>query len=185
MKCTIAANEMERAAIVRQRYEIFVEEFNFFEPGNDAKRIESDLYDDYALLFGVWEKESLIASCRLVLPNTAVGLPTLNTMVIDQEIFQHDRPTAEISRITVAAHHRTFKQTIKVLQSMQREISLVSDDYGIQQWIGAVEPAFLRLLHQSHLPYRPIGPLQFKIGAERYPVCLESQDYTTSIKECP
>lgn len=182
MECTIASSGRERNAILRQRYDVFVEEFHFFAPNADGKRMECDSYDDHALLFGVWENETLIASCRLILPDKVFALPTLAAMVIDSEPFRNNQPTAEISRITVASHHRTFKKTIKVLQSMQQEIYRVSAERGIVEWIGAVEPAFLRLLHHARLPYRTIGPLQFHIGAERYPVSLSAQDYTASLK---
>ncbi|MFZ3051769.1 MAG: GNAT family N-acetyltransferase [Sulfuricurvum sp.] len=183
MKCSIATTEIERTAILRQRYDIFVEEFNFFTSREDGKPIEYDAYDDHALLFGVWEKDTLIASCRLVLPNDLLGLPTLNNMKIDSEKIQDDQPTAEISRITVAPSYRAFKKTIKILQTMQEAIDRTSTDHGITQLIGAVEPSFLRLLNCSSLPYRPIGPIQYLIGAERYPVILRAQEYTISLKE--
>jgi N-acyl-L-homoserine lactone synthetase len=178
MECKMASNEMEQSAILRQRYDVFVEEFNFFAPREDGKRIEYDAYDEHALLFGVWEKDMLIASCRLILPINPLGLPTLNTMVIDSEKLQDIQQTAEISRITVASDQRAFRKTIKVLQTMQKEINRISANYEIIQWIGAVGPRFLRLLNQSRLLYRPIGPLQFHIGSERYPVLLRLQDYT-------
>lgn len=183
MKCKIASTETERTAILRQRYDIFVEEFNFFAPKDDGQRIESDKYDDYSLLLGVWEKDTLIASCRFVLPNSMLGLPTLNSMIIDSQMLRDDQLTAEISRITVASDHRMFKKTIKVLQTMQEEIDRISGNYGITQCIGAVEPSFLRLLNCSRLPYSPIGPLQYLIGAERYPVILTALNRTTSMKE--
>lgn len=174
----------EQIAILQQRYDIFVEEFHFFVPKEDGQRVEYDQHDEYALLFAVWENDTLIASCRLILPNNALGLPTLNSMTIDSIKFQRDQPTAEISRIAVASAHRTFKKTIKILQVMQNEIHRVSLDYGIVQFVGAIEPAFLRLLNCSGLPYTPIGPLQYLIGAKRYPVMLSTLEYTTSIKEC-
>lgn len=183
VKCQVALTVTEKSAILEQRYAIFVEEFHFFEPKEGSERIEYDQYDEHSLLFGVWEKENLIASCRLVLPNDILGLPTLNTMIIDSEKLQNIQQTAEISRITVASDQRAFRKTIKVLQTMQKEINRVSADYGITQWIGAVGIRFLRLLNQSRLPYRSIGPLQFHVGAERYPVLLRLQDYTSSRKE--
>lgn len=183
MQCKIASNETEQSAILRQRYDVFVEEFNFFTPGEDGQRIEYDPYDEHALLFGVWEQDLLIASCRLILPNNPLGLPTLNTMLIDTEKLQDIQQTAEISRITVASDQRAFRKTIKVLQTMQKEINRVSADYGITQWIGAVGTRFLRLLNQSRLPYRSIGPLQFHVGTERYPILLRLQDYTSALKE--
>ena len=183
MECKIASTEIEKTAILRQRYDIFVKEFNFFVPREDGQRIEYDKYDDYALLLGVWEKGDLIASCRLVLPNTILGLPTLNAMTIDSDKLQSDQLTAEISRITVASNHRMFKKTIKVLQTMQKEIDRISANRGIIQCIGAVEPSFLRLLNCSRLPYSPIGPLQYLIGAERYPVVLLAKNHTTSLNE--
>lgn len=184
VKCTIASTEMERTAILQQRHDIFVEEFNFFTPREDGQRIEYDKYDDHALLLGVWENDTLIASCRLLFPNSTLALPTLKSMKIDSEKFQRESPTAEISRITVSKGHRAFKKTTKVLQSMQKEINRISANHGIVQLIGAVEPSFLRLLNCSGLPYIPIGPLQYLIGADRYPVMLCSLEYTTPIKEC-
>ncbi|MDD5161206.1 MAG: GNAT family N-acetyltransferase [Sulfuricurvum sp.] len=183
MECRVASTEDERTAILRQRHDVFVEEFNFFVPKDDTQKIEYDQYDAYALLFGVWEKEILIASCRLILPNNPLGLPTLISMQIDPEKFQSDLKTAEISRITVASTQRAFRKTIKILQTMQKEINRISADYGIIQWVGAVGPTFLRLLNQSRLPYRPIGPLQLHIGAERYPIILILQEYISSLKE--
>jgi len=183
LKCHLSSSVAEQNAILRQRYDVFVEEFNFFTPREDGQRIEYDTYDDHALLFGVWEQDLLIASCRLILPNTPLGLPTLNTMVIDSEKLQDIQQTAEISRITVASDQRAFRKTIKVLQTMQKEINRVSANYEINQWIGAVGPRFLRLLNQSRLLYRPIGPLQFHVGTERYPILLRLQDYTASLKE--
>jgi N-acyl-L-homoserine lactone synthetase len=183
MECKVASTKSEQTAILRQRHDVFVEEFNFFTPKDDIQKIEYDQYDAYSLLFGVWEQEILIASCRLILPNCPLGLPTLTSMNIDFEKFQTDQTTAEISRITVASTQRAFRKTIKILQTMQKEITRVSSDYKIMQWVGAVGPTFLRLLNQSRLPYRPIGPLQLHIGAERYPIILTLEDYTSSLKE--
>ena len=178
VKCSVASTEMERTAILRQRYDIFVKEFGYFLPKEEDDRLEYDSYDTHSLLFGVWEDGSLIASCRLVLPNSSLGLPTLKAMVIDAKKIQCDQPTAEISRITIAPEHRVFRKTIKILQTMQEEINRVASEYGIEQFIGAVEPSFLRLLNCSKLSYQPIGPLQYLIGAERYPVILTHKNFT-------
>lgn len=183
MKCQVASTVAEKNAILQQRYAIFVEEFHFFEPHDDSDKIEYDRYDEHSLLLGVWEKEKLIASCRLVLPNNILGLPTLNAMMIDSNKLKNNDKTAEISRITVAAAHRTFKNTIKIMKIMQKELYRISSDYNIMQWVGAVEPSFLRLLQHSALPYVPIGPLQHLIGADRYPVILTIRDYAVSMKE--
>lgn len=183
LECRIALSEEEQTAILYQRYCIFVDEFNFFTPRNDGQQIEYDQYDEYSLLLGVWNKDLLVASCRLVLPNNTLGLPTLNAMIIDSKKLQDDQPTAEISRITVSSPHRTFKKTIKVLQLMQKKIDQISFDHKIIQLIGAVEPSFMRLLNCASLPYQPIGPLQYLIGAERFPVLLRVQDYTHTMKE--
>ena len=183
MECRVAVSEADQMAILHQRYDVFVEEFPFFSAREDGKHIENDQYDDNALLFGVWDKECLIASCRLIFSNTLSGLPTYRAMVIDPTLFHDDQPTAEISRITIVSGSRILKQTFKILQTMQKEIVRVSETYGIRRWIGAVEPQFLHLLNRTHLPYRPIGPLQILIGAERYPVVLELQDYLISQKE--
>lgn len=174
---------MERTAILRQRYDVFVEEFNFLAPRNDGQRIESDKYDEHSLLLGVWENDMLIASCRLVLPNNPQGLPTLNAMMIDSQMVRDDQPVCEISRITVAADCRKFKKTIKVLKTMQEEINRISGNHGITQCIGAIEPSFLRLLHCANLPYKPIGPLQQHIGPDRYPVILTTEDYHASLRK--
>ncbi|MFH0710027.1 MAG: hypothetical protein V2A75_07470 [Pseudomonadota bacterium] len=55
MKCSMASTASEQTAILRQRYDIFVEEFNFLAPREDGQRIEYDEYDKHSLLFGVWE----------------------------------------------------------------------------------------------------------------------------------
>ncbi|MFY9142081.1 acyl-homoserine-lactone synthase [Sulfuricurvum sp.] len=183
MECRIASTEIEQTAVLRQRHDVFVEEFNFFAPKDAIQKLEYDQYDTYALLFGVWEEDNLIASCRLILPNCPFGLPTLTSMQIDSEKFKNDQTTAEISRITIASTQRGFRKTIRILQIMQQEINRISAEYAIVQWVGAVGPAFLRLLNQSRLPYRPIGPLQLHIGAERYPIILTLQEYTSSLKE--
>lgn len=183
MECRQASTEADRLAILRQRYDIFVEEYNFLLPNENGKRIESDEYDEYSLLFGVWEQESLIASCRLVLPGSPLGFPTLNTMSVEPGIIQDSFSTAEISRITIASDHRLFKKSINILQVMQEELCRFASDSGIQQLIGVVEPSFLRLLNCSSLPYHPFGPLQQHIGAKRYPVILSVQECSTSAQE--
>lgn len=183
MECKIASTELERTAILRQRYDVFVKEFNYLLPIDDHKQLEYDKYDEYSLLLGVWEKDELIASCRLVLPNTVLGLPTLNAMIIDSDKLRSDQLTAEISRITVASDHRKFKQTIKVLQIMQQKIYQISVDRGITQCIGAVEASFLKLLGYANLPYKPIGLLQNHIGPDRYPIVLSNHDYLAALKK--
>lgn len=176
MECKTAHTYEERNTILQQRYSIFVEEFKFFAPREDGIEIEYDLYDEYSILLGVWNKDVLIASCRLVLPNDTIGLPTLNVMRIDSDKRIQMKQTAEISRITVATTYRTFKKTIKVLQTMQKKINQIASEYNIYQLIGAVEPSFLRLLNYAALPYQPIGPLQYLIGAERLPVLLRLKE---------
>lgn len=184
MECRLALTKTEQNAIMQQRYAVFVEEFPFFSPREDGQKIECDGYDDHAFFFGVWEKNTLIASCRLIVSDTLSGLPTFNSMTIDSAQLRSNTSTAEISRIIVVPGHRTLIKTIKILQTMQQEIHRVSAEYGIGQWIGAVEPGFLTLLNRARLPYRPIGPLQLRIHAKRYPVVLESHDYLR-LKECP
>lgn len=169
--------------ILQQRYDVFVKEFNFLTPRDDGQTIEYDKYDDCALFLGVWEHDELIASCRLILPNDTVGFPTLNRMIIDSKKLRPDQPTVEISRITVAYKHRGFKKTIKVLQTMQKEIDRISVDRGITQCIGAVDASFMKLLTYANLPYKPIGPLQHHIGPDRYPVILISDDYHAALKK--
>lgn len=183
VECTTAATEIERTAILRQRYDIFVKELNFFAPTDEIKQLEYDQYDPYSLLIGVWEKNELIASCRLILPNDTLGFPTLNTLIIDSKKLWSNHLTAEISRITVASNNRSFKKTIKVLQIMQQKIYEISVDRGIIQCIGAVEVPFLKLLHYANLPYKPIGPLQHHIGPDRYPVVLIIDDYLAALKK--
>lgn len=168
----IALTESERMAILRQRFDIFVEEFNFLPPREDGQRIESDQYDEYSLLLGVWEGDELIGSCRLVLPNNPLGFPALNTLVIDSTKLPADQLTGEVSRITVAAGHRTFKKSVLAIQAMQREIHRYSAVHGITQWVGAVEPSFMRLINCASVPCNPIGPLQHHIGPDRYPVIM-------------
>lgn len=185
VECRQASTEADRLAILRQRYDIFVKEFNYLAPRNDGKKIECDRYDDHSILFGVWEHNDLLASCRLVLPDSPVGLPTNNALQIDPEKLRIDRHTAEISRITIAAKHRQFKKSIKILQSLRQEMIHVSTRYGITQWIGSVEPSFMQLLNLSRLPFTPIGPLQHHIGPDRYPVVLTVQDCIISLKEHP
>jgi N-acyl-L-homoserine lactone synthetase len=170
VKCTLACEEGEQKLILEQRYAIFVKEFNFFTPMRETHNIERDQYDAYSALFGVWEKNSLVASCRLILPHSPLGLPTLKTMEIDLCKIDHSLTSAEISRISVSAEHRTLEKTTKILQIMQKELCRFALIKGIEQFIGAVEPAFLRLLKCSMLAYQPFGPLQYHIGAKRYPV---------------
>jgi N-acyl-L-homoserine lactone synthetase len=121
----------------------------------------------------------------MVLPDSPLGLPTLNTMKVDPKKIRKDLLTAEISRICVASDHRGFRKTIRILQMMQKELCRVSSETGIEQLIGAVEPAFLHLLHRSALPYRPFGPLQYRIGAERYPVVFRIGECGTAEKGRP
>lgn len=183
MHCKMALNDAERNLIFEQRYVIFVEEFHFFAPRSDGRKIECDNYDDYSALFGVWEKNVLLASCRLVLPYSPLGLPTLNSMRVDRDAMDHTLSRAEISRITVFSEHRTFKKTTKILQTMQEELCRFAVDSRIQQFIGAVEPAFLRLLNCAMLAYKPFGPLQYHIGAERYPVFFSVHDCNSDAQE--
>lgn len=185
MECRKTSTEAEQLAILRQRYNIFVEEYHFFASKDSSDRIEYDEYDNHAVLFGVWEEQELLASCRLVLPESPLGLPTSNALHIDPEKFRKDRHTAEISRVAIAPQHRQLKKSIKILQSLRQEMIQVSTSYGITQWIGSVEPSFMHLLNLSHLHFRPIGPLQNHIGLDRYPVVLSVEDCITSLKEHP
>jgi N-acyl-L-homoserine lactone synthetase len=98
--------------------------------------------------------------------------------------MDHTLSRAEISRITVSSEHRTFKKTTKILQTMQEELCRFAVDSGIQQLIGAVEPAFLRLLNCAMLAYKPFGPLQYHIGAKRYPVFFSVQNCNSTAQEC-
>lgn len=183
MRCHLAATESAREIIHRQRYDIFVRELGYLDAETD-KTVEKDRYDPFALLLGVWDENELIASCRIVLPECPIGLPTVNYTTLHADWNPQGHRTAEISRITVAAGHRSFKKTIKVLQTMQHEIHRLSKPRGINQWIGAVEPGFLHLLARANLPYAAIGPLQHHVGADRYPVMLTAEAYLASRSEC-
>lgn len=181
MECRVAATETEKTAILEQRYAIYIEEYGFFPKREDNIRIETDRYDEYSLFFGVWEGAELIASCRLILPNTPFGLPTKTSMTITDISFD-DSFTAEISRIMVSASNRSFRKTRRILQSMQEAIQKFSSEHGITLWIGCIEPSFLHLLNHSNLPYHPIGPLQYNNKADRYPVALDAKEYLDSLR---
>lgn len=183
MECRVAVTQADQIAILHQRYDVFVEEFHYLTPKEDNKQLEYDSYDERSLLFGVWEDEELIASCRLIFADNLFDLPTCNSLIIDSEQLQKERPTAEISRILIAHDHRVLNQTLKILHTLQEEINKVASQHSIEQLIGVVEPSFLHLLNYAHLPYIPIGPLQHHIGPDRYPVMLKLDNDIVAPKE--
>ncbi len=162
--CRTASTKDEREAILRQRHDVFVEELNFFIPREDGVPIEHDQYDDHAVFLGIWEKSTLIGSCRLILPNASINLPTLKAMDIDIKIFEPSTQTAEISRMTVIPPHRTLKKSIQALKAIDKEVNRIANMYNIVRLIAAVEPTFLRLLEYAKLGYRLIGSPQKYTG---------------------
>lgn len=181
--CRTASTQEEHEAIFRQRHEVFVEEFNFLAPREDGVPIESDHYDDHSVFLGVWEEEDLIASCRLIFENNDFILPTLSKVFIDSPLFEADAKTAEISRMTIASRHRSFKKSIQIFTIMQQELDRVSAVHNVSQLIAVVEPTFLHLIHRARLPYQSIGPLQSHIGTDRCPIILKLQDRLNLAKE--
>lgn len=179
MVCKQAVLPHEIEAIFQQRYDIFVEEYGYLPRAEYFNNTESDTYDPFSIFFGVWDTSILAASCRIVLPQSPVGYPTLNTLKTDTS-FVITPMTAEISRITISREYRGYKQAKSIFQLMQAELCTYCDKFHIDAWIGAVSPYFLKLLNKAGLSYEPIGPLQTHIGSERLPVILTRQSYMKS-----
>ena len=179
MVCKQAVLPHEIEAIFQQRYDIFVEEYGFFPTREET--LESDKYDEFALLFGVWDHNVLAASCRVIMPNPSLPLPTPQNLMT-KPLFIATPRTAEISRITISKPYRGFKNAQDIFRLMQSEICKMTSRL-IDEWVGAVNPFLLKLLNKAGLPYRPIGPNQFYIGDDRVPVVLSKNDYTKS-HEC-
>lgn len=181
--CRTASTKDELDAILQQRYEVFVEELDFFTPPEENVPIEYDEYDDHSVFLGVWEENKLLASCRLIFEHDSFVLPTLSAVSINSPLYEPDAKTAEISRLTIASPYRTFKKSIQIFTVMQQELDRVSAVHNVSQLIASVEPTFLHLINRAHLPYQSIGPLQHYIKFDRYPIILKLQDRINLVKE--
>ena len=181
--CRTASTKDELDAILQQRYEVFVEELDFFTPPNENIPLEHDCYDDHSVFLGVWEDNELLASCRLIFGNDAVTLPTVDAVFIDSPLYETNAKTAEISRLTIATPHRSFKKSIQIFTVMQQELDRIAVEHQLTQLIASVEPTFLHLINRAHLPYQSIGPLQHYIKFDRYPIILKMENRINLFKE--
>jgi len=181
--CRTASTKDDLDTILQQRYEVFVEELDFFTPPEKDTPLEYDQYDNHSLFLGVWEDSKLLASCRLIFEHDSFILPTLNAVFIDSPLYEANAKTAEISRLTIASPYRTFKKSIQIFKVMQEELDRVSVDHEINQLIASVEPTFLHLINRARLPYQSIGPLQHYIKFDRYPIILKLRDRISLSKE--
>ncbi len=99
------STEEERQKAYRLRHEIFAEELKWVGK-NEGKR-DVDMYDDFAISFGVFSNDSMLAYIRLVPAGNPFMIDNEFSMLVDKNhAVRREADTGETSRFCVSRQAR-------------------------------------------------------------------------------
>ena len=143
------------------RYQVYCLEREFLSPTRFPDRRERDDYDAFAQHFAAHEEGYLVGTVRAV-PDSPLGFPIERFIPpgsIERFGLPRDR-TCEISRLVLRPDHRrsTTAHGARLLLMLFRAVDLETANAGIDRYIAALEPPFVRLLHRFGFVLTRIGP---------------------------
>ena len=157
----LAHSDPRIAQVQRLRYDVYCLEREYLSPASFPDRRERDEYDPVAQHFGVFAHATAIATVRLV-RDSAIGFPMERFVprgaLEDVGVRRHR--TGEISRLIVRRDHRRggTADGSRLLLGMFRAMYDEGRGCGIDQFIAALEPRFIRLLQRFGFRLAPIAP---------------------------
>lgn len=141
----IVSNEEDREMVYKLRGNVFGMVLKY--PEVDPHR-DYDKYDDYAVIFGAFEKGELISTCRLILPNDSFMLEEDFAAALKGKSVLKSPQHAEISRMCVNPMEKNSRKTICAEFLLYRFMYRWSRSHGIRYWYFCVRPNYYKKLNR-------------------------------------
>lgn len=168
LRVAVAATEAERQEAYRLRYAQVVGQ-GWVDAADLPDGLEVDVYDADALHVCAWERDALVGTLRLVLPQAGRPLPVEADFGIRVE--PHGA-VVEAGRLVVAPTyrgdpaHRAWGALFACAWTSMRA-------RGYSVLAGAAAPRTVERLRALGLPFEILGPARVHWGEERHPVRLD------------
>lgn len=141
----IISTEKDREKAYKLRADVFGKILKY--PEVNAQR-DYDKYDDFAVVFGVFENDELISTCRLVLSNDKFMLEEDFAAALKGEPVLKSPLHAEISRMCVNPLESNSRKSICAEFLLYRFMYRWSRSIGIRYWYFCVRPNYYKKLHK-------------------------------------
>ena len=182
--------EKDLAKAFELRYRVYCLERGFLNLNDYPDRRERDKYDDWAVHFGIFDKQSneIIATARLI-PIDRRGAPIQEHCIFARGASpRNDGSAAEISRLVLNRHYALNRTnalanelrcdskprswpiqptkfvTPSLVLVLCRAIYIESKVRGIETWYAAMESSLRRLLCRQLIDFREVGPAVDYLG---------------------
>jgi len=167
----IAKSEAEKQAAYRLRYQAVIEH-GWEQPQDLPDGLERDAYDERAIQIVAWEGETPAATCRILLPQAGLRLPT-------EEAFDlHIEPRGRVvdsGRFVVARSYSSMEH--RLLAALMARAWLEVRSHGYYRVCAAfASKAMLRVYAQMGFHYRILAPAHLYWGVERVPILFDVEE---------
>jgi len=177
--------EDERVQAYHLRHRIFCRELKWV-PGREDL-LETDDYDEYAVSFGVFDRESRLAAyLRLIMPQRPFMLEKeFLPLVGPGHRIRREDDRAEISRLCVAPEARRSRVVSSsgaygVSMFLFKGVYHWCVDNGIRHLYAVTEEKVYRLFCAKGFPYRLIGePTRMADGVTAMAVIMDWREFET------
>jgi N-acyl-L-homoserine lactone synthetase len=167
----VAKSNAERQAAYRRRYQAVIER-GWLQPQDMPDGLEQDTFDEHALQILAWDGETLVATCRIILPEAGLRFPT-------EEAFDlHIDPRGQVvdaGRFVVARDYSSMEH--RLLASLMARSWLEVRAHGYSHVCAAfTSKGMLRVFRQMGFRYRILAPARHYWGTERVPILFDVEE---------
>jgi N-acyl-L-homoserine lactone synthetase len=165
----VAESPSEREGAYRLRYQAAIDR-GWRQPEDLPGGLERDEYDEHAIHVLAWDGEAIVGTCRLVLPEPGVRLPTEAAFGIRVE--PHGR-VVDCGRYVVAPRYTNLQHRMLAVLLARSWLELRAGGFSIA--CGAlVSAAMIRVYRRMGLQVRILAPPRRLWGEERYPIQFDA-----------
>lgn len=163
----LAKTAAERETIYRLRYQVVMAQ-GWASPDAFPAGMERDEFDDEALHLAGWDRETLIATARLVLPRADRPLPIERAFGIGAE---PRGCVVDCTRLLIVPRLRDPSH--RVLWGLLGKIWMELRANGFDQVTGTFSAKILGLYQELGIQMRILGAPRIYWGEERYPCMVD------------
>jgi len=156
----LKSDELEKA--YQFRYEIFHKELKWFPPDKEKRKIDTDMYDQFSIHFGVFTgEEKLIGYGRLVLPKSDFMLERefKNLLTHTGYVIRKKKDTVEVSRVVINKNFRSANN-FNTIWLLFKAMYWWSVKNKTRYWYMVIELNYLKFL-QRLFPLKQIGGIKY------------------------
>ena len=158
-----------REKAYRLRYQVYCCENQYENPDENLQQMEMDAFDERSAHSLVIDRASGVAvgTVRLIFSGRETPTGVFPVQHILRQPLPADLPvssTVEISRFAISKKMRKMADGDKnvncsIILGLMRALVQMSLEYGVTDWLAAMEPSLLRLLGRFGIDFAPLGPL--------------------------